>query len=422
MEFTIEESTINLNENPFEQTSRKLVNSTDTSVTFSKAKLKVKKQLSLLKKTIHQFELSSKPTKHSKINNELVRIDKNRYIHRYPKDKKKKELTRNNSELPQTPIRLHRTIKNKKRLLINIIPNFSLIKDDQLKQVISKKNKIDITNQLHELQVALDNLALKNIEEHGNHFGDTSINLKNTGSESFASAAKNKLSLKDVRKAGRNRIIKGKRRSKVNRNVNTISKDGIDYWTTVHSIESKQGRLLYRPRNKARNCTFTSGPCGHHQLTVRALKDIGCNSKQCRKDRLIYKKSLKLSKKLLALNQKRLRKNGITKLEDYQKYLIHQQGAYGIKNIIAATQGKKILSNNIKKNMANNSPYSYRQLKRMGSKLAAKKFLRHWKHKWKNEQLLVIASVTKSTDSLINSRIVPTFSDKDINIALNIRF
>lgn len=153
----------------------------------------------------------------------------------------------------------------------------------------------------------------------------------------------------------------------------------VDYWDTVHSIESKQGKLLYRPRNKSRSCNYTTAPCGHHQLTVRALKDIGCKSLQCRKDRLNYSKSLKMSKKLLAKNEKRLKKNGYENLEDYQKYLIHQQGASGIKVILAATKGEKLLSRRIKKNMANNSPYSYRKLTRMGSRLAARMFMNHWK-------------------------------------------
>ena len=182
---------------------------------------------------------------------------------------------------------------------------------------------------------------------------------------------------------------------------------------------------MFRPKNKSRNCNQTSGPCGHHQLTVQALKDIGCNSMQCRKDRLNYDKSLKLSKKLLVLNEKRLRKNGITKLTGYKKYLIHQQGANGIKNIIAATQGKKVLSKKIKKNMANNSPYSYRQLKKMGSKAAAKRFMQHWENKWVSEKRLIVASqttATKSTDNLISADFIPTFNDNELNLALNMRF
>ena len=202
-----------------------------------------------------------------------------------------------------------------------------------------------------------------------------------------------------------------------------IGTEHVGYWQTVYSIESKQGKLLYRPKNKSRNCSYTLGPCGHHQLTVQALKDIGCKSLQCRKDRLNFKKSLSFSKKLLALNEKRLSKDGISKLKEYQKYLIHQQGAYGIKSIIAATSGKKILSNKLKRNMANNSPFSYKQLKKMSSKAAAKKFMNHWENKWVDEKILIVASQrTTSTDNLINPIFIPTFSDSELNLALNITF
>ena len=226
---------------------------------------------------------------------------------------------------------------------------------------------------------------------------------------------------------------------KERQNNRIIAKVG--YWDTVHSIESKQGKLLYRPRNKSRSCTYTTAPCGHHQLTVQALKDIGCNSIQCRKDRLNYSKSLKMSKKLLALNEKRLKKNGYQNLEDYQKYLIHQQGASGIKVILGATKGTKLLNKNIKKNMANNSPYSYRQLTRMGSRLAANIFLSHWKSKWEKEKQLV-AGVSLSSnygsqqDNLLVSESstqdayqtsaesfsLPLFNDSEIQLALNYKF
>ena len=218
-------------------------------------------------------------------------------------------------------------------------------------------NTTNITSHLRELQRVLDEISLANLEKYGSHLGR------------------------------QNKINKTKKR------LTPLSRNKVDYWTTVHSIESKQGKYLYRPRNKDRNCTRTLGPCGHHQLTVQALKDIGCHSKQCRIDRLNYDKSLILSKKLLALNEQRLRKSGINKLEDYQRYLIHQQGATGIKNILAASKGKKRLSKVIKKNMANNSPYSYKQYKRMGSTKAAKTFMKHWKKKWNSEQRVVLASL-----------------------------
>lgn len=201
-----------------------------------------------------------------------------------------------------------------------------------------------------------------------------------------------------------------------------------NYWDLVYSIESKQGRLLYRPRNKSKNCTWTTGPCGHHQLTVKALKDIGCNSMQCRKDRLIFSKSLAMSKKLLALNEKRLKKHGVDELDDYQRYLIHQQGATGIKNILAATTGKKTLSKNIKRNMANNSPYSYSEFKKMGSQLAAVTFMNHWKEKWEKEHFVMekvnfVENKTIPKDQIADNLIrVPTFSESEIELALNYRF
>ena len=212
--------------------------------------------------------------------------------------------------------------------------------------------------------------------------------------------------------------------------TNTVEKATVNvgYWQTVYSIESKQGKLLYRPKNKSRSCAHTDSPCGHHQLTGKALRDIGCKSQQCKKDRLDYAKSLKMSKKLLALNEKRLKKNGFDNLNHYQRYLIHQQGASGIKNILAAVKGDKLLSSRIKKNMANNSPFTYKQLKRMGSKLAATKFMQHWQVKWENEKRLVAGISdysgiqTVSNDNKGDPLIIPTFSDYEIQLALNYRF
>jgi len=226
-----------------------------------------------------------------------------------------------------------------------------------------------------------------------------------------------------------------KQNIKLDTKLSKIAKVG--YWDTVHSIESKQGKLLYRPRNKSRSCTYTTSPCGHHQLTAQALKDIGCKSIQCRKDRLNYSKSLAMSKKLLAKNEKRLKKNGYENLEDYQRYLIHQQGATGIKVILGATKGEKLLNKTIKKNMANNSPYSYRQLNRMGSRLAANIFLSHWKSKWEKEKQLVAGvtlasnqtskdygrSIDESSDQIsVEPFSLPLFNESEIQLALNYKF
>jgi len=198
-----------------------------------------------------------------------------------------------------------------------------------------------------------------------------------------------------------------------------------NFWTTLHSIESKQGKLLYRPNNKSRNCDTTSSPCGHHQLTRQALKDISCASNQCMKDREDFQKSLVMSKKLQALNDKRLTKAGYTNLPEYQRYLIHQQGATGLKIILGASQGEKLLSRNMKKNMASNSPFSYKKLRRFGSKLAAEKFLKHWEEKWQDEKDLVIASNTpnKRVEAVIKSKPsleIPLFNNHELQIALNL--
>jgi hypothetical protein len=199
-----------------------------------------------------------------------------------------------------------------------------------------------------------------------------------------------------------------------------------DFWTTLYSIESKQGRLLYRPSNQSRNCKTTSSPCGHHQLSRQALKDISCTSKQCMNDRENFTKSLIMSKQLQAINDKRLVKAGYTNLPEYQKYLIHQQGAAGLKTILAASKGDKLLSRNIKKNMAGNSPYSYKKLRRFGSKLAAKKFLQHWEEKWQNEKKIVVASniPIKQTKAVIQPEAnfeLPLFNDYELQIALNLK-
>ncbi len=226
---------------------------------------------------------------------------------------------------------------------------------------------------------------------------------------------------------------------------------GADFWTTLHSIESKQGRLLYRPSNKKRNCDTTSSPCGHHQLSLQALVDIKCSSKQCKRDRENFQKSLSMSKKLQAINDKRLKKAGYSNLPEYQQYLIHQQGASGLKTIIASSKGNKLLSRNLRKNMAGNSPYSYRTLRKMGSKLAAKTFLQHWEIKWQKEKVIIgdiqgktevivamqstnikakselsIPSVKqevtkKSVTKEDSTIIVPLFNDYELQIALNIK-
>ncbi len=193
-----------------------------------------------------------------------------------------------------------------------------------------------------------------------------------------------------------------------------------DYWTTLHSIESKQGKLLYRPSNHRKNCKTTASPCGHHQLSLQALKDISCSSNICMNDRENFTKSLAMSKQLQTINTRRLVKAGYTDLPDYQKYLIHQQGAAGLKVILSVSQGNKVLSQQIQNNMARNSPFSYKKLKILGSKLAATKFLQHWEKKWQNEKSLVITSNTpnKQTEDIVE---LPLFNAYELQIALNLK-
>lgn len=305
-----------------------------------------------------------------------------------PKKTKKKVI-----DQKQHPLNAIAKKAKKPRINKSLHTNTAIVKVP-VKALKPKKKNIDITEQLIELQKIVNNIDAKSKKL-----------TKNT--------AKKKLK-KVVKKAN------------VNTNIAKVAKstdvDKVDYWQTVYSIESKQGKLLYRPRNKAKNCNVTLGPCGHHQLTVQALRDIGCKSMQCRKDRLDFKKSLALSKQLLALNEKRLKNDGLTGLKDYERYLIHQQGANGIKNIIAAKKGKKQLSKTIKKNMANNSPFSYKQFKKMGSKVAAKKFMKHWEKKWMSEKRMILASNTKTTKRQKSASAIPRFNDNDLNFALNMMF
>ncbi len=184
---------------------------------------------------------------------------------------------------------------------------------------------------------------------------------------------------------------------KENKQVATKTRQGkknhtMSYWETVYALESSSGKRLYRRSNKSRSCKWTNTPCGHYQLSIVALKDIGCTSLKCRSARADYKKSLAMSKKLEEINTKRLKKFGFNNLPDYQKYLVHQQGSAGIKIILKALKGKKTLSKNMLKMMANNSPYSYKYLRRQGSRGAARKFLHFWKEKWKVKSSRRVAS------------------------------
>ena len=152
-----------------------------------------------------------------------------------------------------------------------------------------------------------------------------------------------------------------------------------NYWTAVEDIESKNGKLLYRPGDTS--CAKPNKrACGHHQLTFKALKDIGCTTPQCFLDRENYQKSLAMSKQF----KRKQATYGCAFNEPHKKYLSHQQGCRGIKTILKAQAGKSRIPRDILKNMANNSMYSYRQLKQLGHKKAAKAFLYEWRSRWQD--------------------------------------
>ena len=189
----------------------------------------------------------------------------------------------------------------------------------------------------------------------------------------------------------------------------------LEYWSILYAIESHQGLNLYRPKNSSRNCKLTAFACGHHQLSLQALQDIGCSSIRCKTNRENYAISLLMSKKLETINLVRLKKSGINSLPDYQRYLLHQQGANGLKRIIYASKGRMKLSKSTKRNMASNSPYSIHRLNKMTNQQAAQVFLKHWKNKWSNQkEMITIAKL-----DVVN---LPAFTQMDLDVALNLRY
>jgi len=250
----------------------------------------------------------------------------------------------------------------------NVIPNKQFTKNSNniQKAIISPKIIISWLNPSN-----LDTQFL-NLPTNFESFGDpTSLNMKLT----------NKQIILDVPETieNKDRIV-----------LQTPS-----YWDIVHSIESKQGKRLYRPRNEEKSCENTNAPCGHFQISAQALKDIGCNTNQCKIDRKNLKQSLSMSKALEKINLGRLANKGYSHLPDFQKYLIHQQGASGIQMILDANAGKATLDKRSIKNMANNSSFSYKSLKNYGSQIAANKFLNYWERKWEAEIELIFANQYK---------------------------
>lgn len=165
-----------------------------------------------------------------------------------------------------------------------------------------------------------------------------------------------------------------------------------EYWTVLHALESSSGKRIYKRSNRARSCQWTKSPCGHHQLSYIALKEIGCTSLKCRKAREDFDQSLKMSKQLQVINKKRLKRLGHSNLPDYQIYLAHQQGVSGISRILHAASGKKNLTRKNYRYMAANSPFNSRHLKRLGSRKAAQKFLDFWENRWNQKNRRLVAS------------------------------
>ena len=150
-----------------------------------------------------------------------------------------------------------------------------------------------------------------------------------------------------------------------------------DYWATLLNIESNGGALRYRPSNKKKHCLGVKAACGFHQLTKQALIDIGCTSSQCEVGRDNYQTSQRMASKYDArLTQLRCTYTG------WRRYVCWNQGAVGARLEFSASKGKATLSKSLLRNMANNSKYSYRTLKKWGSKKAAKKFLAYRRALW----------------------------------------
>lgn len=153
------------------------------------------------------------------------------------------------------------------------------------------------------------------------------------------------------------------------------------FWSQLHEIESKRGKLKYQYDKKLgykpTDCKITRTYCGHHQIGYQALKDIDCTSKQCLANRDDYDKSLAMAKKILA---KKLKRYPVA--ENWQKYTLYQQGANGLKTAVQASNGKRKLSHKNLRAMARNSMFTYKELKNMSSKKAAKAFLHEWRSRW----------------------------------------
>lgn len=159
----------------------------------------------------------------------------------------------------------------------------------------------------------------------------------------------------------------------------------INFYERLYAIESNSGKDLFIPyldKKGIKNCKKTTKACGHHQLTLGAIKDIPMCKKRvrwCMKKRLDFKVSYRMAKQYVNL----LNRYGC-KHDDWLMYASYQQGCSGINTAIKASRGKTSLSRAHRLRIARNLPtLSRKKALRLSSKIVAKKYLNFWSKKWK---------------------------------------
>ena len=161
---------------------------------------------------------------------------------------------------------------------------------------------------------------------------------------------------------------------------------GTDWWMTLINIESAGGQNTYRPQNTSGTCANRVEACGVHQLTKIALQDLDmCKTRisQCMKDRDDFQQSQVMANAYAYLLIHRYKCNP---KQGHLKYVCWNQGPSAVKIFSAVTKGTK-LGDAVLKNMANNSAYSFNQLKNWGSKKAATKFLEYRRIIWNRKKV-----------------------------------
>ena len=139
----------------------------------------------------------------------------------------------------------------------------------------------------------------------------------------------------------------------------------------IHSIESTNGTNLYRPGDTS--CASTTKPCGHHQLSVQALKQVGYGHENYWLLRTSLQWSQQRAQEYIDWLSKHYSLSTITQL-----YLAYNQGGGGIRTVINVSKGigrlgatrSNILGNIPSSKMKVWSTYSDRRL--------ANAFLQHW--------------------------------------------